>query len=785
MTDTQAPEMSRAVPGLLALLAALFFLSGTSALIYQVLWMRLLGLVFGVTVYAASTVWGVFMAGLAIGSFIGGRAADRVKRPIIWFGIAEATIGFTALLTPVALDLLQRVYTTVHPSLNSSLTGVTFGRLALSFVVLIVPSALMGATLPLIVKSSLLRAQALGHRVGVLYATNTAGAIAGSLVAGLLLIPRFGISISFAVAVAINLVVASIALTLGRRRLPADAGDRTGAGSAAPPADRWYRSDWRMLTVLIVFAASGFISLALEVVWFRVLTLFLRPTVYAYSMMLAAVLAGIAAGSYAAAPWLRRRTGDWLLALALLEAAIAVAAVLSFAMLPLIPDVMAIAEPWMTPLLGEYLAFAVIVSFSVILPTMFLFGLAFPVGLHAWAAPHTDRAVAGSRIGIFYALNVAGAIAGSFGAGFLLLPALGSRSSLVGLGGLALLSAFALLLAAKQRAGIRLFAGAAFAAAFIGAVWITPDPFDAFLEQRYEGQQVLWRQEGVQGTVSVHRAGDELSLHVNGNHQASTSPGMASTHHGIGHLPLAVHPDPRSALVIGLGGGATAGAVSRHQGVDVDVVELSPEVVRAAGAFFREINYDVLRRPQVRLLVDDGRNHLLLTDRRYDVVTADVILPIHAGSGNLYSKEYFQLVRRVLRPGGVVLQWVAGTEEEYKLIMRTFVSVFPQTTVWLDGTLMVGSVEPLRLKRSDFEWKLDVPSRREALASIGLSRFEDLLAAYRAGPEEISRFVGEGPVLTDDRPLVEYFLSLPRDRAVDLSGLRGDVSRRLAPDGRP
>ena len=180
--------------------------------------------------------------------------------------------------------------------------------------------------------------------------------------------------------------------------------------------------------------------------------------------------------------------------------------------------------------------------------------------------------------------------------------------------------------------------------------------------------------------------------------------------------------------------------------------------------------------------MDDGRNHLLLSGRQYDVITADVILPIHAGSGNLYSVEYFTLVRRALRPGGLVLQWVAGTEAEYKTIMRTFLTVFPETTLWGDGSLMVGSVAPLQLRRSDFEWKLGIPGRRRMLESLGAPTFDALLGQYVAGPEELRRYVGDGPLLTDDRPLVEYFLSLPRDRAVDLSGVRGDVMRHVVTD---
>jgi spermidine synthase len=238
---------------------------------------------------------------------------------------------------------------------------------------------------------------------------------------------------------------------------------------------------------------------------------------------------------------------------------------------------------------------------------------------------------------------------------------------------------------------------------------------------------------------------------------------------------MALHPNPRTALVIGLGGGATAGAVSLHGG-EVDIVELAGSVVRGA-RFFDSINYGVLARPNAHLRVDDGRNFLMLTPKRYDVITADVIHPIFAGSGNLYSVEYFRLLRRVLNPGGMAVQWVAGTDAEYKIIARTFLSVFPQTTVWGGGSLLVGMMEPLRLSRRDFEWKLQAAGRAQGLRDLGVESFDRLLAAFDAGPDELAAFVGPGPVLTDDRPSVEYFLSLPRDRDVDTTALKGHVRR--------
>jgi spermidine synthase len=293
----------------------------------------------------------------------------------------------------------------------------------------------------------------------------------------------------------------------------------------------------------------------------------------------------------------------------------------------------------------------------------------------------------------------------------------------------------------------------------------------------------VWREEGVEATVAIHEARNgELSLTLNGNHQASTGRAMVNAHRAIGHLPMVLHPDARDALVIGLGGGATAGAVSIHTGVDVDVVELSAAVARGA-RYLDSVNYGVLSRPNVHLRIDDGRNYMLLTGRKYDVVTADVIHPIYAGSGNLYSAEYFQLVRHVLKPGGLVLQWVAGTDAEYKTIARTFLSVFPETTVWMDGTLLVGSVEPLVLRRSDFERKLLIPGRAQGAHDLGTETFDQLLGAYRAGPTQLRAFLGAGPILTDDRPLVEYFLSLPRDRDADLAPLqKDDVRRRVVTD---
>ena len=763
--------------GLLAVLVLLFFGSGVSSLIYQVLWLRTLGWVFGVTVYAATTVWATFMAGLAAGSFVAGRIGDRVRSPLRWFGAAEMLIGLTALATPWTLALLQRLYADSYASLPHSLGALTAIRFGMAFIALIVPTALMGATLPLVVKASESRGDVIGGRLGLLYGSNAAGAIVGTIAAGLFFIPGRGIQGTFLLAAALNLLIGTGAIVLSLlpalRRPPPETSVADAADPAREPAALSARQSF---AVLAVFGISGLVSMALEVVWFRVLTLFLRPTVYGFAVMLATILAGVAIGSYLATPLLKRvKLG--LPIIAGLELLLGVVVVLSFGPLTYLSNTWKRLTPVLSHVMPEYLIYPVTGSLLAIFPTALLMGIAFPIGLHLWAT----RGVAGGgtarRIGSFYSLNVGGSILGSLAAGFLLLPLAGSYLSLVLLASISFASGLLLLAVSPGRSATRALAGIVATAFFAAALMFSPDPFVEFVAQRYPGQEIVSREEGVEATVVVHkRWNGELSLTVNGNHEASTGGPMVYVHRRIGHLPMVVHPNARTALVIGLGGGATAGAVSMH-GAEVDVVELAGAVVRGA-KYFDAINYGVLSRPNVRLRVDDGRNYLMLTPRRYDVVTADVIIPIFAGSGNLYSAEYFRLMRRVLNPGGMVLQWVSGTEAEYKMIARTFLSVFPETTAWADGGLLIGRLEPLRLRKLDFDWKLNEPGRLQGMKDLNITTYEQLLASFTAGPEELRAFVGDGPLLTDDRPLVEYFLSLPRGGGdIDLSGLKGDVSR--------
>ncbi len=760
---------------------ALFYLSGIAGLIYQVLWLRRLSVIFGVTVYAASTVLAAFMAGLAIGASLSGRVMRRTISPLAAFGIAEILIGLTGLLSPILLDAASAVYVALHQIAPQSLSVLTVARLVCSFAILAIPTTMMGITLPLLTAAVSQNARTAGSSVSLLYAMNTFGAMSGTLLAGYILIPAIGIRQSFMLAATLNVIVGVTALWLSKMATagspegehhsvnagPLEDGHHGVNEGASPSMTPVVSGFSRTLEVVVV--VSGFASLGLEIVWFRLMLQFVTATTEAFTAMLTTVLAGIALGGLVASLILRAR-GDLSAVLGAAQAMTGIAAVGSMSFL-----LWTVQQGWKTMGLWP----AVLIA---ILPPSFFMGLGFPLALGITARSLGDRGDLARRIGSLYSLNVAGAIAGSLGAGFLLLPKAGSVNTLIALGALFVVSGVWVVIRGR---GFRGWGAAlVLAAAFFLIARDLPDPFRVAIDRRY-GNQLLefWRDEGAQTAVSVHASQFQHVLYLDGLHQANDQPAMVALHRAIGHLPMVLHGAPKDVLVVGMGGGATPGAVSQYAGANVDVIELS-DSVRKAAPFFAHVNYDLLNRPNVRVRIDDGRNFLSLTNRRFDVITADIIQPGHAGAGHVYSKEYFTLVRNALKDDGVVLQWIGHRPfVEYTLIMRTFLEVFPHATLWHDANFMVGTLRPLSIDPGALDRLRQNPELRVALDAAGLKDFAHLRSWYTGGPDEMRAFVGDGPLLTDDRPLVEYHHWLPRpgeQPPVNLSSLKGDVNRVIA-----
>ena len=764
---------------------ALFYVSGIAGLIYQVLWLRRLSLVFGVTVYAASTVLAAFMAGLAIGSALSSRILRRGLSPLAAFGIAEILVGVTGLLSPYLLDAASSLYSALHRTAPDSLTVLTVARLISSFAILALPTAMMGVTLPLLSAAVSTPNGANGTSISLLYAINTLGAMSGTLLSGLILIPAIGIQRSFLLAATLNVVVGAISVWLSKSHdhpIESTTVDRQSESNHQSAI-----SDLKLTPLFLVVAVSGFASLGLEIVWFRLMLQFVIATTEAFTAMLATVLGGIAIGGLIAA-WISRSPRDHYAALGVVQALTGVATIGSMTLL-----LWTVERGWNT--LGLWPA----VLLAILPPSIFM-GIGFPLALGIAGAergqtpesalktgmisgsdpnPPSDRQQdVARRVGAMYSLNVAGAIAGSLLAGFVLLPRLGSVNALIALAALFLASGVWLSLT-----GRRWIAAIAVVVAFAWMSRDFPDPFTVAIDRRY-GDQLLefWRHEGAQTAVSVRASQFQHVLYLDGLHQANDQPEMVRLHRAIGHLPMVLHGNPKEVLVVGMGGGATPGAVSQYPDARVQIVELA-EGVRQAAQFFKHVNYDVVAQPNVAVRIDDGRNFLALTDRRFDVVTADIIQPGHAGAGHVYSREYFSLVRNALKDDGVALQWIGHRPRvEYTLIMRTFLEVFPDATLWYDANFMVGTKRPLRVDPQAIERLRQHPMTRRALDAVGLTGFDVLRSWYTGTSDEMRALVGDGVILTDDRPLVEYHHWLPRPEQqppLDLSSFKGDVSRHV------
>ena len=740
-----------------------FFVSGACGLLYQVVWTRKLVLLFGTAAYAVSTVLSIFFLGLALGSLWGGRLADRSRNPLGLYGLFEILVGLWAILFILAISPAEGVIVPALRALGGQRLFAIGLRALLSLGFLLVPVVLMGATLPLLAKFVATSARTRGLRIGTLYSINTFGAVSGCAFTGFWLLAEFGYVRTTLIGAGANAVAGVLAIALSRFVSRKPVPDETPEIKLDKPQAALTAGN--VALVIAVFALSGFCALALEVVWTRLLVLVFTGTTYAFTTMLVTMLCGIAAGS-AVAALLADRVKSPAFAFGIIEMALGIACLMmlrNFARIAgeIGPMMQSVGYDWARVLRGKFL-----LSFSVLFLPTFLFGMTFPFVVRAVTA---GRERLGRDIGRLYSANTFGGVLGSIAGGFLIIPFLGTHwgivtlaAALFGGGTLITLVSPGRSLAAKV---VVLLCGAGLLA---GAASYMPGNVGMAVNAAYlpEQSEILHYDEGVEGTVVVAEEGEhdgEAGRYLWINAMQAT----ASIEKGVrmnrlqGALPLMFSHEPENVLFMCFGSGITAGTLGLSDAFKhIDAVELSAEVLEAAH-YFKDDNLNVMENPKLDFIIDDGRNFLLTSGKRYDLITFEPMPLAQAGVSTFYTREYYESCLAHLAPGGVVSQWVplhSLNPDIVRSLIYTFTTVFPDYCAWFVNAdlFLTGSNQPLTMDIAALSNRLENPAVRQALAAVGFHDIPELLASYFMGKDAIDAYAKGGRLMTDDRPWAEF-----------------------------
>ncbi len=803
-----------------ALAVLLFFASGFSSLIYQVVWSRLLVFVFGSTTFATASVLSVFMGGLALGSYAGGRVADRVGRPLLIYGCLEGIIGVWAFLVPCLLDAFLPVYRLIWQ--NFHVSGLTFGllRFVVAAVVLIPPTACMGGTLPLLSRFVSNNPDTIGFRVGSLYAVNTLGAVCGAALAGFLFLPALGLQATTATAAVINLLLFASVVAMDKRMEPTvSAGLQEGASSQSRLPDggslesagkemasgaqgdagqagsgrenrtaaiRGQAVKGTAALVIAAFAASGAVSMIYEVGWTRALLLVIGSSTYAFTCMLTTFLIGIFLGSL----WCARvidRQKEPLLVFAALEVLVAILAVLAMYFYNYLPIWNLAIGAVLAKNAEAAIAVKFLLSASTFVPLTLGLGATFPAVVKACVS---DLAGIGRSVGVVYSANTFGAIVGAFVAGFVLMPWLGVEKALL-LAAVSnlVLGALMLCLTKTVKAPIKIgcacvtvlvgFGGVACPAFWDRGLLLLSQPlrrshanqlaiaaalFQEKTRRRVLGDvRLVYFADGVSSNVGVLHLGDppHQVLLTNGNIDGGDQDDMA-TQTLLSALPLLIKPDARDVCIIGWGTGVTAGAAEQFPVKSIIGIELEPKVIEAA-KFFEHVNNKPELDPRLTLEYNDGRNYLLASDRTFDVIVSEPSNPWQAGVCNLFSQEFFKICHGRLNEGGILSMWLQTTEvapSNIKGILSSLKSVFKHAEVFASA-----DTPDLIIAASDGPVLIDYAALKKAFSNrkiaaemgrFGLNCPEAVLACIQSTTDSIARICRDVPINTDDRNYFEY-----------------------------
>lgn len=774
---------------------AFFFLSGFTSLVFEVLWERMLMQVFGSTTFAISTLLTAFMAGLALGSILGGRVAHRIKRPLLVYGLLEGCIGLYGLAVPFLLAALPDLYGAMFNRYLGDFYTFSLLRFLAVFVILLLPTTLMGATLPIVSQWISRRERLFEGSIGLLYGMNTFGACIGCFLAGFVLLPTFGLTTTNTSFVIAN--VALCAIVLGSRKwLAAHDATRKNKDENDPLEETSGDAITGMLRTITlgVFALSGLFSMCYQVLWTRAYVIVLGSSTYSFTVILVSFLVGLASGSAVMSTQLKRisRPIFWL---ALTQVGVTLTATLAFFLLDQLPELL--FDRLRQNVGSAYDVYAynfLLVGLVVFLPT-FLQGMAFPLVVRSLVR---ERGASGKAVGRVYAFNTAGAIAGSFVAGFVLMPSLGLSTAITVVVGANLVTSLTLAVTQwriqgrqddHQRLGNR---GLAMVSVVAVAVFVLAPSIDRVRLTRglfraswsrelfdkkklkRDKPELLFYEDGIAVTTSVERRGKRIVLKGNGKAEASDGADMA-TQILVGLLPFVfrsandeLEVGQERAIMVGYGSGVTAGGSLQWPLKSMEVIEIERAMIEAS-KFFNHVNHKPLQDPRMNLLISDGRNYLEYTDTLYDVIVSEPSNPWIAGVASLFTVEHFARAKRHLKPKGVFGQWVQLYEmrpQNVKTIFASFAKVFEHVYVLSSmpkGTdlILIGSAHPLKLPADGFARAWEIDSVRKELERAGIEDPYDIYGLGFMTPKEFNAFHQGARLNTDDNGLLEF--EAPKD----------------------
>jgi len=761
-------------------LLLLFVGSGCAALIYEVVWFQLLQLVIGSSAVSMAVLLGTFMGGMCAGSLLLPRYVGRDAHPLRVYAVLEAAIGLFAIVVLLLTPLVGYVYSSIA---GYGMAGILL-RALVAVIILLPPTLLMGATLPAIARWVEMTPRGVAW-LGFFYGGNIAGAVIGCLLAGFYLLRVHDMTVSTFAGVAINIGVAAVAWGMAstvpvpvRSSGPDSETElRTGTGTGTGLA-----------SIYLAIAISGLTALGSQVIWTRLLSLLVGATVYAFAIILAVFLLGLGLGSSAGAV-IARSTARPRLALGVcqlaLMAAIAWAAYMLAAGLPYWP-----INPSLATTPAIVFQVDLVRAAWVVLPGAILWGASFPLALAAVAPAGGDP---GRMVGRVYAANTAGAIVGAVAASLFLVESMGTMRAqqvFIALSAIAACVAMAPLLwtspaSTKRRteAPLGTFGFTVVVMSLVAAIWtVNRLPAVPGLLIAYGRYMVTWlgqadvifAGEGLNSSVAVTQMpGGVRNFHVSGKVEASSEPQDMRLQRMLGHLPALLHANPESVLVVGCGAGVTAGSFTTYPSLKrLVIAEIEPLIPQVVTTYFSEENHGVVNDPRVEIVYDDARHYVLTTDERFDVITSDPIHPWVKGSATLYTREYFEMVKRHLKPGGIVTQWVPLYESDVAVVkseIATFVEVFPDATIWANLQEGQGYDIVLMARNEPGPIDLDAVQARFADPRFAPAAASMRSAAFLSPLDLLSTYGGRG---SDLRPWLEG-AQINRDRNLRLQYLAG------------